>query len=185
MNKLTSCAALVSSIVLVSGCQTTKLADPVGNGAALVPVVVYMSNTVKYPCHAISFAFGDDSRRFYTNLEELKELEDGDYSQYGGYGLLTDIPPGDYSITEARCHMQPGYLINGTSTYMAFPITLDVTITPNTVQLVNGGILGHGATDTRSRFDVKWYDWGDEGGQFALNMFLQQADLPDGWTIAK
>ncbi|MBD1555840.1 hypothetical protein HC752_02665 [Vibrio sp. S9_S30] len=180
--------ALVSlaTVIVLTGCQSNKLTEVNGNGAVLFPVTIDYKSVFSYPCRTISFELDNVEYSFNIDVEKQEDLLGG-YERHFGYGLISDIPPGDYLVNEVRCYAHSGKIFNGGKSYLPFRVFLDFEVKPNTITVDNTGISGDAIqeSDGSRSFDFNWYEQSNEFQDRAIEQLKQSQQNISGWSIIK
>lgn len=119
--------------VTVVGCKTLPsdstdtLASPHGDGALAIATVISKYDST-YPCETFTF---DMQRENEVGKNESKTLrffvqEDKEYALFDG------IKPGEYVLSQFRCNIEHGYVVDGKS-YLPVDIETNITIEANSV----------------------------------------------------
>ncbi len=184
MNKLKLVAASISSVFVLSGCQSTKLSEVDGSGALLVPVKLEMSGST-YACRSIGLKSGDKEHQFFINTNNYEyELNDKGIREYSGYGLISDLEPGEYKVTELSCWAREGFVFNGNKPKISHKIFEWFNISPNAVTVLNFGLQGSEVyTGQGTKFNYRWVNHGSNGQDKAKEILFKNQEIPEGWEF--
>ncbi|CCN35893.1 exported hypothetical protein [Vibrio nigripulchritudo SO65] len=174
------------AVSVLAGCQSNNLTEANGNGAVLFPITIDYKSVFNYPCRSISFELNNEEFSFNIDVDKQEDLLGG-YERHFGYGLISDIPPGDYLISEVHCYAHSGRVFNGSKSYITFRALLDFKIEPNTITVDNSGIAGEAIQEsdgTRS-FDFSWSEQTDEFQSRAIELLRNTQENISDWSIVK
>ncbi|MCG9629929.1 hypothetical protein [Vibrio sp. Isolate30] len=128
----------VAFLATLAGCQTTlpntateTLSEPHGNGALAIATAIN-KHQVNYPCETFTFDLHEkvDGKLTESEPQTLRfyVYEDSNYA------LFDDIKPGEYVLTEARCNIRRGFVVDGKS-FLTIEMNTEHVIKPNTVTI--------------------------------------------------
>ncbi|PMG38762.1 hypothetical protein BCU97_08105 [Vibrio splendidus] len=124
--------ALAATVV---GCKTlpndstNTLASPHGDGALAIATVISKYDST-YPCETFTFDMQRENEGEVGKVEpetlRFFVYEDKEYALFDG------IKPGNYILSQFRCNIEHGYVVDGKS-YLSLDTETNVTIEANAV----------------------------------------------------
>lgn len=130
---------VLGMVSLVAACQTTKLGEAKGLGAAAIPMDFDTPGS-QFACSRISLPLYtvEEGSAYYSDPFEVEIYPARDRS----YQIRSDIPEGNYAIKSLRCYSKERYVINGAKSYIEHEVSLFLPIAPNEITVPNFKVTG-------------------------------------------
>ena len=145
---------------ITTGCQTLPntatdtLSEPQGNGALAIATAISKFDA-SYPCETFSFDLHEtvDGELVDAKPQTLRLFvyEDTDYALFDG------IKPGNYVMTQTRCNIKRGFVVDGKS-YLAVDLDTEHVIKPNTVTISSRFIYATQEKDSSFNVQVATFE---------------------------